>query len=234
MDPKNQSSFIPKQPTRPIAPRRQQKRVAFPLFSMLGYAMFVGAIIAAIGMFIYNQYTEQQFAQAVTELDSKIQAFRIDDFNAVMQFNQRVVEAKTLLNQHASVDQILTTVETLAVQSLTFTEVSLLRENADTVVVSIEGTGTEFDFLIFQRDLLSGQTAAAVRSVNVEEATYQPEATESDEVVPKQIQFRLEVAFDARQFLTGTNAASVPAVTPDEVVSEDDGAVVATSTNQEQ
>lgn len=202
MDPNNQSSFIPKQPTRQVAPRRRSKRVAFPLFSMLGYALFIGAIIAAVGMFIYNEYTDQQLTLAVTELTRKIDEFSTTDLTTVMQFNQRVVEAKTILKNHISVNEMLGTVEAFAVQSLTFTNISLERESADTMTVTIEGTGTEFDFLIFQRDLLSSQTVAAVRGVNVDQLTYLPETITDTEVTPKQVQFTLLVTLAADQFLT--------------------------------
>jgi hypothetical protein len=191
MDPQANSSFIPKQNKKNTVTK---KRVGttFPLFAVVAYALFIGSILAAAAIFVFNQFTIKQLTQSVGQLDQAITNFRYNDLQNVLDFNNRINVSKELLNNQISIVGALEYLERLLIQTVAVDSVSFEKVNDTTIKGIIELTASEIDFLIFQRDVVRAQDTGVILSHSIANIAYKPA---EDIFSQKQISFELELLF---------------------------------------
>jgi len=202
MNPTPQSSFIPKQSKNSRQVNRRVRRVAFPVLSVLGYAFFIGALLSAGAVFVFEKYTEKQLQQTVAGLEGAIQNFSEADLRTVVGFSNRITTANSILNNHASITKVLDAVEQLALQTVTILSLELSREAENQIVLSFKIEAEEFDALLFQRDVLSVQGSDLIEKAQFSDVDYNPAQTgQEGGTEPKTVSFGMELTLPANKYL---------------------------------
>ena len=101
MDPKFQTSFIPKGPaTNAGAVNFADRHKGQGLFGFIATLVFGISVVAALGVFGYNLYLTSQIAQMGTDLAAAKASLDPDTINQISRLNSRIVSTQTLLAQH--------------------------------------------------------------------------------------------------------------------------------------
>src|SRR3989344_7203318 len=107
MEPKFQSSFIPKGPTTSSAEggiqmgrRREEKS----LFSFLSAVIFILSILLALGMFGYKFYLKYRIEAMGADLERARAALQPEVIRELTRLDNRIISTKNLISKH----QILT------------------------------------------------------------------------------------------------------------------------------
>ncbi len=207
MDPQANSSFIPKQTKKMNAPKKRPAS-SFPLFAVISYALFIGAMLAATMVFVYNQFTVKQLQQSVSTLDQSITNFRLSDLQSVVDFDNRIKTAKDLLDHHMSLVGALSAIEQMAVQTITIESVEFERVDKQTLRSTVSARTNEIDFLIFQRDVLRAQHSGLITNSLVSNIAYFSNSEISNQ---KEFTFDLIIDFSVEN-IKGATAQFNPVV----------------------
>lgn len=201
MDPQSNSSFIPKQ-SRKVSVPKNRRTVSFPFFTVFAHALFVGVMLAAAVVFVYNQYTVKQLQQSVATLDQAVTNFNVTDLKSVVNFDKRIRAAEKILNYHISINKALSVVESSLVSAIDVESISFDRVDSEILQIIISAKANELDFLIFQRDLFRGQNNPSIIDSEILNVNYMPVNQESGLDTSKQVMFDIEIKFNAEMLKT--------------------------------
>ncbi|MEK7148033.1 MAG: hypothetical protein AAB758_01925 [Patescibacteria group bacterium] len=123
MEPKFQSSFIPKGPISDISSAPMGKRAQRRDFlSSIASVFFVLAILVAGGVFLYKLYLNYRIEQAGIALENARATLSPETVDELIRVNKRVVSAKELLNQHKVLSPVFDFLEASTPQSVRYTD----------------------------------------------------------------------------------------------------------------
>lgn len=142
-------SFIPKKVER--TPRTRTKRIY--LFSYITYTLFFGALVAGGAAYGYGILQDNRLKSAQEQLAQEQSAFNTDDIARLQRLDARLSTANSILEDHVSIASLLTTLERLVAQPVTFGTFTYERTGAGHTITLLSGTDT-FDAAMFQRTLL--------------------------------------------------------------------------------
>ncbi|MDB5266954.1 MAG: protein of unknown function with transrane region [Parcubacteria group bacterium] len=122
MEPKFQSSFIPKGPMAAAAsfspgPRKQSKS----LLGFLGKVIFILAVIGAVGVFAYSKYLESSIDRKGADLEAARATLEPETIKELTRLNARMTSTKELLAKHTVMSPLLDYLETSTVRNVRFT-----------------------------------------------------------------------------------------------------------------
>ncbi len=154
MDPRFQTSFIPKKPIVSV-PGGSPKTIN--LFALLATVLFIGTIILAGGVFFYKGYLEKGLEQDIKNLE---EARKEDDPNLiqmVIRLDSRIETADKLINSHVAVSPFFNYLSTITLKSVRFRDFSFAYLDKNTVTVSLAGEAQGYEAVALQSDLLVKQ-----------------------------------------------------------------------------
>ncbi len=171
----NSSSFIPKRSSG--QPARQRRQHSFFLLAIISYACLIAAPTASAAVFVYQMYTERQFEQVVSELDTAINAFSQADLEQVLEFNDRLKKAATIVDSQVALGLALQALERNTATEVAFTNLNLNRQKDGSIKVAGDLITTNFDAALFQR----GEYAKSdlTKSAQISNVTFTPQDLES-------------------------------------------------------
>ncbi|MBX4200423.1 hypothetical protein KW790_03125 [Candidatus Parcubacteria bacterium] len=123
MDPKFQSSFIPKGPLASSAtlnslrPHKQGSLLGF-----IGGLVFTLAVLASLGVFGYKFYLSSEIGKKGAELDSAQASLQLDSIKDLSRLNTRIVSVKQLLGRHTVVSKLFEFLEANTLRTVRFTD----------------------------------------------------------------------------------------------------------------
>jgi hypothetical protein len=150
MDPKLQTSFIPKKNTG----ESRHRSVPLGFFTILGYIIFCLSIFAAVGLFGANFLLTQNIAAQDTKLSSKVKTFDAHSINDLIRFNSRLETAKKILASHLATSAVFSLLSQNTIQSVQFNAFNYVNDGAK-INVSLMGKAPNFASLAFQSDTFS-------------------------------------------------------------------------------
>lgn len=159
MEPKFQSSFIPKTPvttssvSRPPSARTFKTSVSF--LPSLGTVLFILALLASLGLFGYERLLNSQVADDSKALVLAKSAFDTDTISRLLTASAQIQSAKTLLNNHVAVSGMFAVLESNVVPKARFTGFNFERNDDGTVKVTAEGEAQSYAVMAEQSLLFS-------------------------------------------------------------------------------
>lgn len=154
MEPKFQSSFIPK---KPIV---STQNVGTPLIkttsivSLVGNIFFIVTILVSGGLFFYKGLLNKQIVQAGQDLDAAKSAFQLDVIQELIDVNARLKSTNDLLNQHVAVSELLMFLQESTVKDLRFESLEYKNEiSAQSISMKVEAGS--YNALATQGDIFS-------------------------------------------------------------------------------
>lgn len=122
MEPKFQSSFIPKGPVassgRPTPVQAKQKS----LVGFLATVIFALALAASAGVFGYNQFLSYRISQTGAEIEAARAQVDADGVRELVDLDNRLASTANLLNSHAIISPLFDFLESSTLRSVRFTE----------------------------------------------------------------------------------------------------------------
>lgn len=122
MDPKFQSSFIPKGPinttgTLSRGPLVKERNI----FGLIAMFIFVLSIIGALGVFGYSKYLEANISKMQSDLETARATLDPNTIKELSQLNARIIATKKLLDQHIVLSPLFDFLEGSTLQAVRFT-----------------------------------------------------------------------------------------------------------------
>lgn len=204
----NDNSFIPKR--GPVSrPRRVASRQVY-LITVISYVLFSASLVAAVGVFLYDRYIDQQLENEVVALNAEIERFREADLETVRTFNSRIESTKERVNAAASLPAIFTILENTTAETAQIESLAIERLNDSVFSVQATIRTNNFDSSLLQREFYEQENTIdglALRNVTIVtdgDADAENEAESS-------ITFEADLAVPASSIPLTADLLSVPA-----------------------
>lgn len=146
------TSFIPKKPIESVGKGGRIKRSSNNLFMIIAMFVFVVALVATAGVFLYEiklkgdiEDQKINLAQAAKELDREF----IDE---AVRLNERIKGVEELLDNHLSPSQIFAILEEKTVQTVRFKDLNFNFNGDGDLVLDGKGVAASFESIIQQSD----------------------------------------------------------------------------------
>jgi len=124
MEPKFQTSFIPKKPI--VSSEGSGIKVVHSanIFSVIATVLFLVTVILSGGIFVYKRVVLSQINQAKKSIEDAREALEPEKIRELIDANSRIVSSKNLLDKHIAASQILLLLQDLTVKMMRFTDLS--------------------------------------------------------------------------------------------------------------
>lgn len=147
------TSFIPQRPTQGKIKNRGVRKIY--VLTYVSYVMFFGALMVAGATLFYTYVLEAQLQRQKDLLVAERAKFSQSEMASIQELDRRIDTAKQRMDAHISVPSIFQGLENSAVESLDFIGFTYKRLNDDAPLVSIKGSASMFNSVLFQREVLS-------------------------------------------------------------------------------
>ncbi len=154
MDPKFQTSFIPKKPMT-AQPGRQS--VPINLFSLLATVVFIVALALSGGVYFYKQLVQKQIATNSTNLEKAKGAFDPAIIDQIVRLDTRLVNGKKLLDNHIAVSPFFSFLSSITLKTVRFKSFAFTYLAKDKIQVVMSGQAQSYASVALQSDLLDEQ-----------------------------------------------------------------------------
>lgn len=154
MEPKFQTSFIPKRPVIDASRATLPTVKNFNIFSAVATVIFVITILASAGLFGYKYYLINEIVKADKSLNEARSAFEPDTIRQLLEASTRFRTIKNLLEEHFVVSELLLVLKDLTIKNISFSELSYKYVNG-VISVTIQGQSRSFNALAQQSDIFN-------------------------------------------------------------------------------
>ena len=152
MEPKFQTSFIPKKPIGLGTGSGISVIRSTNIFSVVATVLFLVTILTSGGLFFYKNLLTNQIKEADKNIISARDAFEPEKIKELVDVNTRIVSAKKLLSSHVVVSKLFILMENLTIKKMRFTEFNYVnKDNSHTL--SITGEVQTYNALAEQQDI---------------------------------------------------------------------------------
>lgn len=157
MEPKFQSSFIPKRPTsdsiKDFSPVQKNKNI----FSIIATLMFLVVLFASAGLFVYQKIIEKQIESASKELQDAKVALEVEKTQELIDAGARLSSIKGLLDKHFAVSEVVVLLQNLTVKTIKFADLTINNESG-TPSISMNGESLTYNAIAKQSEIFNGNT----------------------------------------------------------------------------
>ncbi len=155
MEPKFQSSFIPKKPIIATSGGRinMVHGGSMNLLSLIATVAFVITLVTSGGVFAYKRLLMSQNEEAGKAIASAKTAFQPEILRQLIEANSRIKTSNSLLQKHIVVSNLFTLLEDLTVKKIRFKELIFLNKNG-ALTLSMKGESQTYNAIAVQKDAL--------------------------------------------------------------------------------
>jgi hypothetical protein len=132
---------------------------------VISYVLFVAALVASTGLYLYTKYLNRQLDDEVQTLGADIANFNERDMDDIREFNLRLEQAQNRLDNAAAITTIFDAIETATARSVQIDDLTLIRNGDTDYAVTAKLKTDSFDTALFQRSLLEGSKVASAVEV---------------------------------------------------------------------
>ena len=152
MEPKFQTSFIPKRPIGSSQSSGNDTIRSTNIFSVVATIVFIVTILVSIGLFFYKNILTNQIADADKSIVAARADFEPEKIQELIDANARIASVKDLLENHIVVSKVLVLMQDLTVRKMRFTELDYVNKNNDPTI-NITGEVQTYNALAEQQDV---------------------------------------------------------------------------------
>lgn len=168
MEPKFQSSFIPKGPvsSSPLTPDTPFKKThRKSLFGTIAALLFTLSVLAAGGLFGYKIFLDKQIEQMGSSLERAKETLQPEVIDKLVRLDNRILSTNKLVSSHRVIVPLFEFLEEATLQSVRFSEFSYM-ENPEGLEVLLKGEARGYAALALQSEAFnnSGYFSEAVFS----------------------------------------------------------------------
>lgn len=178
MDPRFQTSFIPK---KPIIAATGKVAAPINLFSLIATIFFVFALILTGGVFFYKQFVIKQIEVNKQALEAAKGAFEPEVIKDLIRLDSRLEAGKSLIENHVAVTPLFDFLSSVTLKSVRFKDFTFAYLASDRIQVQMKGQAQNYASVALQADLFSEQPS--LRDTVLSDMTLEPTGTISFNVV---------------------------------------------------
>ena len=155
MDPKFQSSFIPKGPVTSSGVANLTNRdKGRSLFGFLATIFFILSLAVALGVFGYNFYLSSNISKMGNDLSTARASLDPTTINQISRLNSRIISTQTLLNQHTILSPFFDFLDASTLQSLRWTTFNYT-STTNGIQLIMQGQATGYAALSLQSNIFN-------------------------------------------------------------------------------
>ena len=155
MDPRFQTSFIPK---KPITATSSVWEKTVNIFSLVATVLFIVSVAFSGGVFFYEKLVADQIKTNEVNLNKSKSHFDPNLIENVKRLDTRIETSKKLLSSHVSVTPFFGFLSSVTLKSVRFKDISFSYLSGDKVVVLMKGQAQSYEAVALQSDLLEEQS----------------------------------------------------------------------------
>ncbi|HEY4517657.1 MAG TPA: hypothetical protein VJI74_02105 [Candidatus Paceibacterota bacterium] len=152
MEPKFQTSFIPKQSLAESATGRKPRRNA-SIFTIIALVVFLGSLAAAIGVFLYIQLLNQNIASKKADLERAKNEFQQALIQKLSRLDQRIIISEGLLRDHIAFSALFTLLQSYTLQNVRFEILKYDNQGPTKTTLTMHGSAKSFAALALQSEV---------------------------------------------------------------------------------
>lgn len=152
MEPKFQSSFIPKKPVSDSAKMLGPVTKNRNIFSVLATFIFTITLLVSAGLFVYQKMIESKISKADLEISDVRNAFEADKIRDLIDASSRLNSITKLLENHYVVSEVLILLQNLTVRNMRFDNFSY-RNTDGKPTISMDSEALSYNAVANQRDV---------------------------------------------------------------------------------
>ncbi len=152
MEPKFQTSFIPKRALEEAA-TGHPRRGTVGIVTVISLIIFLGSILAALGVFLYSRVVVQQIASKNSELERARGEFEPALIEALAQLDRRLGVSGELLKGHVALSPLFQLLGSLTLKSVRFESFKYGNDGPDKIIISLRGVAKSFGSVALQSDV---------------------------------------------------------------------------------
>lgn len=155
MEPKFQSSFIPKGPITSAIPNSsvRQRSQDKGLFYFLSLIIFSVSVILALGVFGYKFYLKYSIAQMGADLENARATLQPEVIGELTRLDNRIISSRELITKHLILSPLFKFLELSTPKTVRFTDFNFLK-TPQGLELSISGEARGYAVLALQAEIL--------------------------------------------------------------------------------
>lgn len=226
----NNSSFIPKRGTTKRTRKVRNGNVY--ILTIISYVALFSTLLASGSIFLYQGYVNKQLQSEIASMNAEVSDFKEADMQKVQEFDVRLRQANSRLNNAVSVTRILSALEGSVIDTVRLASLDVKRNMDNNFIVEAEVETDTFDSTIYQEGIFArgeGIEIVEIDDVSLTEVT----TSESDGELRQSVTFitKLAVPLDAVLYQVPATVVTQPPVLPAPTVSENEDSVELTETS---
>jgi hypothetical protein len=158
MDPKFQSSFIPKASLNQAGKPQKKKRGSVGVFSIIATILFLTSLALSGGVYLYVKLTESGIERKAALLEEERRNFNPELISELSRLNKKIIAAGELAEQHIAPSAIFEALEETTLRSIRFTEMDF-KYGTDRHTITMRGEARNFASIALQSDLFGKHRA---------------------------------------------------------------------------
>lgn len=155
METQFKNSFIPKKPidvSGNLRTTRSSKHIFSTIFSLIGTLIFVATLAGYGATFVWQIKLRKNIDSQVVQLKKARDEFNDSFIQEATRLNNRIVEAKSMLDNHVSPSSLYAMIEKKTLQTVSFSKFSFKDNEDGTLTVSGSGDALRYESIVLQSD----------------------------------------------------------------------------------
>jgi len=200
------TSFVPKQPVQ--TPRRKVS-AGSNLFMLVSFAVTGLVVLVSGAVFAYSQFLAHVEITKAAELQKQQDAVDTDTVREYIRLKDRFNSGASLLDNHITLSRFFDDLESLTLQNVQFTKLSLTVAGDGTAKLDLDGIAKNFNALAVQSNNVAGDKL-------IKRAIFSDIGFDSSSKTSSRIKFKLTADLDPKLLHGGSQAGIVaqPAAVP--------------------
>lgn len=165
MEPKFQTSFIPKSPiVNGNSSFAGTTKVSFNILSTFTILFFILSILVSVGIFAFTYYLKSQIETSNVALNEARAAFDSPENKTVLLISDQLKSIRTLLTNHRVISPLFQILEKETLPTMKLTSFTFTQDPSGQVLATIKGEAQSYASLAQQSDIFL--TSQAFKSVS--------------------------------------------------------------------
>ena len=157
MDPKLQSSFIPKSPVVPdgVGMPAMRKAGHKSFFTFIALIIFMFSLVLALGMFGYKFYLKYRIGQMGADLEKAQATVQPEVIRELVDLDNRIISTKNLVSRHIALTPLFEFLEISTPKTVRFSDFRYTATESGGLTLSMKGEARGYAALALAADIFS-------------------------------------------------------------------------------
>ena len=169
MEPKFQTSFIPKKSMAPTAGpgvlRTSGQRHGTSVFMVIAVLIFIISLASVGGVYYWKQYLVSQREKYQAQLAQRKKDFNLELIQQLKDANAQIDTAKQLIANHIAISGLFKFIQDLTVEKVRFLNLDVSAGQAGAVTIGMSGYGADLKTVAFQAFILDKLERYGLRNI---------------------------------------------------------------------